>query len=145
MRIDQAGDRRTGGNRPEHGQLGLQHHDVGQVVPAERDRRHKARNILPKILGDQRFTPRHRCRRYRPVKANLENRTYRRFRAILGDDLADAALNMDTRVGPDKLLDLESTFDFKWNKPQQSSFSLLRDIFTHLPACRTVGFMKARG
>ena len=37
--VDEPGDRRVGGHRPEHGRLGPQHGDIREAVPAQRDRR----------------------------------------------------------------------------------------------------------
>lgn len=106
--VDKAGDRRVGGDGPEHGRLGPQHGDVRETVSARRDRQRDVQEHLPGIVNGPRLPPRRQRRGYRPVKAALADCLHEQNRAGLGDHLAAVPLDTDTRIRRGRLSHLES-------------------------------------
>jgi hypothetical protein len=106
--VDEAGDRRVGGHRPEHSRLGPQHGGIREAVPAQRDRQGHVQQDLARIVHRPRASPRRQCRRYRLVQPGLAGSLHQQHGPGLGHHSATAALNADTWIGPDTLLHLGS-------------------------------------
>jgi hypothetical protein len=109
--VDQAGDRRVGGDRPEHGRLGPQHRDVGEAVPAERDRQSEIHEDLARVVDGPRFPPGGECCGYGLVEAGLAGRFDQQDRTGLRDHGPAVIPDKDMGIGPDRLLHLESASD----------------------------------
>lgn len=107
--VDQAGDCRVGGHRPEHGGLGPQPRDIGQAVPAQGRGKREVQQNLAGIMDHTRLTPRRRRRRYRRIQPRLAGGLDQQHGAGLRDHLATTALDADTRVRPATLTHLESS------------------------------------
>lgn len=116
QRVDQPGDREVGGYRPEHGRLSPQQAHVGQAVPAVCHRERDIQQDLARIVNRPGLPPRLKRRRYRRVETGLADRLDQQHGPGLRDDPTTAALDADTRVGPDTLLHLESASGGDGNK-----------------------------
>lgn len=113
---DQAGDRRVGGHRPEHGRLGPQQRHIGQAIAAQRDRERHIQQDLAGIVNSPGLPPRLKRRRYRRIQTGLADRLEQQHHPGLRSHSATAALDADTRVGPDTLLHPENASDGGGNK-----------------------------
>jgi hypothetical protein len=144
--VDEPGDGRVGGHRPEHGRLGPQHADIDQAVPAQRDRQGHVRQDLPRIVYRPRPPPRRERRRYRGVQAALADCLGQQHSSGLGDHRPATALDADTRVRPDTLLHLESASFRAANRTLDKSHRCRSGALSaYLIKSRTAGAMKARG
>ena len=144
--VDQTGDRRVGGDRPEHGRLGPQHRDVGEAVPAQRDRHRKIHEYLARVMDGPRLPPGSECCGYGLVEAGLADRFDQQDRTGLRDHGAAVIPDKDMGIGPDRLLHLESASDRGGNKDLSNPYSRWSGALSAcLITCRTARFMKARG
>jgi hypothetical protein len=144
--VDQPGDRRIGGNRPEHGWLGPQQGDVSEAVPAERDRQRKVHKYLARVVDGSGLPPRGEGCGNGLLKPGLADSFNQQDRTGLRDHGPAVLLDADMRVGPGRLLHLESAFGFSGNKDLDNPHSRCSEALSaYLIACRTARFMKARG
>jgi hypothetical protein len=143
---DQAGDRRIGGHRPEHGRLRPQHAHIGKAVPAQRDREGDVQEDLPRVMDGPVLAPRGERGGHRLIKAGLADRLHQQHGPCLRDHSAAADLDTDMRVRPDTLLHLGSASFLAANRILSKSYrcrSGALPVFLIKP--RTGRFVKARG
>lgn len=144
--VDQTGDRRVGGDRPERGRLGPQQCDVDEAVPAERDRQRKIHEYLARVMDGPRFPPGGECCGDGLVEAGLADRFDQQYRTGLRDHGPAVIPDKDMGIGPDRLLHLESASDRGGNKDLSNPHSRWSEALSAcLTTCRTARFMKARG
>jgi hypothetical protein len=104
--VDQAGDRRIAGHRPQHGRLGSarlgsarlgsQHAYVGQAVPAQGHRESDIQQELAWIVHRSGFPPWRQRRRCRLIQTGLMDRLHQQYTAGLGHHCTAVVLNADT-------------------------------------------------
>lgn len=117
--VDQAGDGRIGGYRPEHGGLGTRHRDIGQAVPAQGDPQCEVQQDLAGIMDCPLLAPRSQSRRHRRVEPRPAGGLDQQHGAGLRDHRATIALDADTRVQPATLLHEECSL-LDDDRPQTS-------------------------
>ncbi|MGX1367446.1 plasmid stabilization system protein ParE [Streptomyces canus] len=69
--VDEAGDRRVGGHRPEHSRLRPQHAGIREAVTAQGDRQGHVQEDLARIVDGPGLPPQHQRHCYRGVQAGL--------------------------------------------------------------------------
>lgn len=144
--VDEAGDRRIGGNRAEDVRLGPQHRDVREAVPAQRDRQSHVQQDLARIVHRTLLPPRRQRPRHRLIQPGLADGLDQQHSPGLGHHRMAIALDADTRVRPDTLLHLRSASFLAANRTLDKSHrcrsgALLAFSTKH----RTATVVKARG
>ena len=84
QRADQPGHHRVRRDRPGQLRLLPQHRDVGQAVPAQRDRGGQVRDDLPRVVDRPRRPPPGQARRQAPAQAGHPHRLPQQDRPGLG-------------------------------------------------------------
>lgn len=144
--IDQPGDDRVGGHRPEHGRLSPQQPDMRQAVPAEGDRKRHIQQDLVRLMHRPSLTPRRQRRRYRLIQPGLAHRLNQQHGPGLRDHPATTALYTDTRVRPDTLLHLRSAPSTATDRTLEKSYRCRSGaLLTFVIKSRTGRLVKARG
>lgn len=103
-RVDQSGNSRVGGYRPEDGRFGPQHRDIGQAVPAQGGRQREVHQDLARVVHRPRLAPRRQGRGYRLIQAGFANRLHQQHGTRLRDHRTAVALDSDRRIRPATLL-----------------------------------------
>jgi hypothetical protein len=112
--------------------------------PAQRDRQGHVQQDLPRIMHRPRPPPRRERPRYRPVQPSLADCLDDQHSTGLGDHRPTAALDADTRVGPDTLTHLESASDRGGNRDLENPHSRWSEALSAFLTTRRTGcFTKA--
>ena len=106
---DQAGHHRIGGHRPKQPWLRPKHRDIGQAVPAQRQRRHQIGDDLPRIVDRPRRPPPRQPSRKATVHAGQLQRPGQQQPARLGHDPRSVSRHSDLGA-PGCSLHLKSAF-----------------------------------
>jgi hypothetical protein len=102
--VDQPGHGRIGGNRAEHLRCGTQLREVGQAVPADRQRHRQIQQDLARVVAGQPPSP--RCERLRQdgVEAYDLRGTQQEDRARVGNDAPATPVDRQTGISIATLL-----------------------------------------
>ena len=106
---DQPGHHRVRRDRPGQVRLLAQHRDVGQAVPAQRDRRGQVRDDLARVVHRPRRPPPGQALRQAPAQAGHPHRLPQQDRPGLGDQAPAVSGHRDTG-GACAILHLKSAF-----------------------------------
>jgi hypothetical protein len=132
QRRDQPRHRRIGRHKPEHAGLGAQNRDIGQTVPADRERDRQIEHHLAGIMLRQRLTPRRQRTRQRTGQARSDRDSRQDNSPSVRHDTRPTGVHGQRRIPPRRLAHQNgapptadnSTFDksnYPWSEHHSSS------------------------